>query len=249
MLIKFKQISSALVLLFSVSAIAADGPGSSGGGGVLLTPAGPQLVDFYNLPAEAMEALNQKYAAQHPSRVTSPQQLDFGPRTLTDDPAANAVLDILKSWSELPYDAMGSALYNANGTRLRWNFVNQNLTAPPSYRPATLPAGEIQIAAAYSRTFRYRASELQININRGLWNQMNLVNQTGLMIHETLRHVQLGYGNPFNDEQLQKATVILMACRPRVRLSQYLFYTLNNNTAYAEQVIGSFEQLIAECGR
>jgi hypothetical protein len=220
-----------------------EGVKDGGGGGVVYIANQPHLTDFYTIQNSA-DLLNQKYLNQASSWVESPRLLSFDSKAQVDDVAYATVLAIFSKWSNLPYDSIGMWINNSIYRPVVWNFTDQNILAPQFYRSPFLPP-EINIitAAYYNKTDR----SFQVNISRKIWNQMQLKDQVGLLIHETLRHVQIGLSFGFDDEALQKATAMMMTCRPRVKYDQYLFYLLNNRRDLAEQRFEAFDLLTEGC--
>lgn len=157
-------------------------------------------------------------------------------------------IELLEQWAGLPFDTMSYTVFRAMQAPLAWNFVDQSLKAPAFFRAPGLPASAVtEVAAFYSKG---AGSSAEVQIHRPIWNQLELLDQAGLLIHETLRQVQLGYGNGYNDEALQRATAIYLLCRPKGRLNYYMFYVLNNSPERADRIYGSFPTFIqSECDR
>lgn len=234
---------ASMMLILPVSAIAQDGPESGGGGGVVYTAAGPRLVDFYNVGG-AESYLQNKYAGRSSSQIVAPLRLSFERRDQVTDPAFREVLQVFNSWSEIPFDTIGALIHMAIYKPLIWDFTSGSVSAPASYRPSQLPPEfSINPAAFYLK----RERSFHVRLNLPIWNQLPLPDQTGLLIHETLRHVQIGLSRNFDDEALQKATAMLMLCKPGVKLNQYLFFLLNNRRDLAESRFESYETLTREC--
>ncbi len=242
-----KQISGAvenrlIELRPGNSGNALSGGSCGGGGGVIYINNQPRLVDFYTIPS-SYELLSEKYSSQEPSFIKSALSMTFDANTEIKNPALKMVLEIFRRWSDLPYDSIGLWINTAIFKPV-WNFTDESLLAPPSYRPSPISNDDKIETAAY---YLQKENTYNVNISRDIWNLLSIQDQVGLLIHETLRHVQIGFSFGFDDEALQKATAMMMICRPRVKFDQYLFYLLNNRRDLAELKFESFEQLTKEC--
>ena len=65
---------------------------------------------------------------------------------------------------------------------------------------------------------------------------MGIFSQAGLMIHETLRQQQIGWSHEFDEETLDRATALLMMCKPQSRLNYYLNYLIQNRPDIARSI-------------
>lgn len=221
------------------------GPESGGGGVVAKINSRLQLIDFYTI-AGAPEFLELKYQSTKPSVIDQEQEFSFHRQDQVNNVAFNQVLNVFNTWSLLPYDVIGLTINSAIYNPVIWNFSDQEVVAPKFYLPSPLRSGvETATAAYYLKVNRLH----RVSISRKIWNELKLQDQVGLLIHESLRHVQIGFSFSFDDEALQKATAIMMVCRPSVKLDQYLFFLLNNRRDLAEQRFEAFEQLTKECWR
>lgn len=221
------------------------GPESGGGGVVAKINSRLQLVDFYTVEG-APELLEKKYQGIKSSVIGQEQEFSFQRQDQVNDEAFNQVLSVFSKWSNLPYDVIGLTINSAIYNPVIWSFTNQELVAPKFYLPIALKSGvETTTAAYYLKINRLH----RVSISRKTWNELKLQDQVGLLIHESLRHVQIGLSFSFDDEALQKATAVMMTCRSSVKLDHYLFFLLNNRRDLAEQRFEPFEQLTKECWR
>lgn len=235
----------AVFVLPSISVADKQGPESGGGGGVVYVNGEPKLIDFYNIQHRS-DQLARMYSKNHSSFFEAPNTFSFERYTPVNDPAFLLVLDIFNKWSGLPYDSIGLFINSAIFKPVIWSFTDESVIAPKFYRPLFLPSDlEIKTAAYYLKHDR----SYQVRISRDIWNKLSIQDQAGLLIHETLRHVQIGLSFGFDDEALQKATAIMLTCKPKVKLDQYLFFLLNNRRDLAEKRFETFDVLTHECWR
>lgn len=239
---------SVVLYTFNSKAIQSEGGTSAGGGGGGGVHLGPNLVliDFFNT-ANIIHFLRNKYASESPSMINTAiyNQSFLG----TNDDETNSSIQltkkILNDWSSLPYDAAAFYIEAAlKSSKLKWSFSDDIVPEAKHYRPKYLNSDIPIVTAAYYSTASHNYT---VQISRPLWNKFFVDSQVGLIVHETLRHLQIGRGFEFNDESLQKATVLIMACKPRVQLSQYILFLIGNKTETAEKNIGPFEKVISEC--
>ncbi len=223
----------------------ARGPESGGGGGVVFVNEKPQLVDFFTIPGSA-EILAQKYFEKQPSRLDRNIIFNIEYKTIPDNVAFMNVLFVFKKWSDLAYDAIGMDINSSIYAPVRWNLTDQPITPAVYYRPPGLPS-ELQIKpAAY---YLMKDEVYEVSLSRQIWNKLSLQDQTGLLIHETLRHIQIGRSYSFDDEALQKATAVMLTCKPSITLDQYLFFLLHNRRDIAEKNFDTFGILTKDCGK
>jgi hypothetical protein len=231
----------------AVSLARTSGPGCGGGGGGGFFVGGHfELLDFYNIDPEFKEP--KPYKDLPASRVGRASIAPFVWASETDmlsaDQAYQLAQTILKPWSELPFDIVGTEMAHLFDPPLQWLFVDEVLNAPPVFIPSALSKNtKVFIAAYYDST---QMSET-VHISRSLWNQMDVYNQSGLLIHEGLRELQIAWGADFSDESLQKATAIVMLCQPSVKLNQYIFYMLQNQQEQAQKAYGDFSAVTVGC--
>lgn len=246
----FRQLSICLIILAVLSTARTafagkEGPESGGGGGVVFIQNQPQLTDFFTIVNSA-EIVRQAFANQPPSYIEKEISVSFETSASMKDIAFVLAASILSKWSQLPFDTMGLWINIAMTSPVVWEFTDQKIMAPKFYRPDLLPKNSEIITAAY---YSQKLKTYTVHISRAIWNQLSLENQVGLLIHESLRHIQIGISFSFDDEALQKATAMMMTCKPRVKHDQYLFYLLNNRRDLAKKYFEPFEQLTNECWR
>lgn len=246
---EFKPNTDVSTLVETTDSKALRGTESGGGGGIAWVEGRPVLIDFFTVISD-LSHLNP--LAQTADHISQEKSFSLNSKTtpviVEEHPSFALALKVLDAWQSLPIDTISFQVMQAFRAPLLWSFVDDELTAPPFYLPANLPQQvPIQVAAYYTRL---SPNQFHISIHRPTWNVLDLRDQAGLLIHETLRQVQIGYGNAYNDEALQRATAIYSLCAPSARLNYYLFYLLNNSPARADKIYGTFEKFIQqECKR
>lgn len=198
----------------------------------------PVMLDFFQVMDLAAVTAQRAPPFQPGARPCS-FRLEDG---VTDYPAFEAVFDILTQWEARPFDTISTIVKTTFGGTLLWNFTEATLPTPPFHRPANLPDLGILTAAYYQKT----GNQFQVNVHLPIWRQMDLTNQTALLLHEALRQLQLGWGIDFSEEALQQGTAIYLLCEPHSRLNYYLFMVLNNGPEIAQRTYGSFDDILAE---
>lgn len=225
------------------SVTVARGTESSGGGGVVVLEGGPVLLDHFTLLDDAAKLLpDPRPKSTIPCAGTLPFVVGDG---MSSDVAFDEAQAILRDWANLPNDVMSYSVARAMQSPLHWSFTDHPLEAPAMYLAPSLPKGKVEVAAFYHYS---RETGGQVWLQRLIWNQLLLRDQVGLVLHETLRQVQLGYKNGYDDEALQRATAIYLTCRPVGRLNYYMFYVLNNSPEMADRIYGDFASFVKkEC--
>jgi hypothetical protein len=229
------------------SSVYAKGVESGGGGGVVLVPHhAPVLMDYFTVIDSIADL---PISTEVPSIANKASLLSFSiikeneATIRKSNKAFDKAMGILESWSQMPYDVMSFEVLNAFTAPLVWNFTEQKLTAPPFYLPPGLPAeAEVAVAAYYAQV----KNNVNVSISKTFWNQMSLNDQAGLLIHESLRQVQIGFKNGYDDEVLQRVTAIYLLCQPAGRLNYYMFYLLNNSSQSADFIYGDFKKIFTE---
>lgn len=213
---------------------------SGGGGGVVRLANGPVLMDHFIVVDDASEIRRGNPGVPVHSPVT------LGRKSIFSVDAFSRADSIIKKWSELRYDSLSNLVQTALHSTVNWSFVDTEITAPPFYLSPSIPQeSSVEVAAFYQYS---GPKSVKVNFRRSIWNELSLEDQSGLVLHETLRQVQIGFGNGFDDEALQRATAIYLLCRPTARLNYYLFYVLSNSPATADKIYGSFRTFFAgEC--
>lgn len=238
------QLSIFITLFLSLIGSAA-GPRTGGGGGSVVILGKPRLVDFLNIP-ESHSYLDKKYKNLTPSFIDSITTLSFESSGFPNDAAFVLAQSTFDQWSRLPYDYIGLLINTGLFKPVSWHFVDSEMPASDHFRPAALDSTHsIQTTAYYLMKDR----AFDVFISRSLWNNLPLADQAGLLIHESLRHIQIGFSLSFDDESLQRATAILMSCRPTITLDQYLFFLLQNRRDLADARFERFEILTKDCGK
>ena len=223
------------------------GTESGGGGGIAWVGLKyPVLMDYFTIYKSVNElpVLNKE-----PFRVDTNGELSFfikdnQEEIYNSNPAFKSAHNILMKWQQIPYDVMSFSVAVAMSSP-KWIFTEKELHAPPFYIASAIPEDALVEVAAYYQ-FNKPLKQIEVQISKRLWNQMQLNDQTGLVLHESLRHLQLGFGNGYEDETLQRVTAIYLSCKPNGRLNYYMSYLLNNSVATADELYGSFDNVIAK---
>ena len=238
------------LLFVSLLSIAHAGTESGGGGGVVWINSNPVLMDYFTM-IDSVDELPES-ALNEASRVTKDKILQLNSQNETEvynsNKAFSQLRDILDRWSKLNFNIMSFTIDMATRSPLQWRFTNEALNVPPFYLSPSIPAGSTVEPAAYYQMITPK--EVEIKLNRKIWNQMDLNSQTGLLFHEALRQVQIGFKHGFDDQALQRSTAIYLMCEPTDRLNYYMFYVLNNSPKDADKIYGPFRQFVeSECRR
>lgn len=249
LLMSFVSFSFGTFLVVSLAA--KEGPESGGGGTVVYLNSKPQLIDFYTIDGGA-KFLSNRYSEskasflQFPTKFDLERGLEYNAKTAAAVPALSRALDIFNEWSLVPFDTLGIRIHGAFYKPTRWSFTRKKISEYQFYRPDVLPENIVTKPVAY---YSYSEQEkiFQVNISLDIWNQLSLQDQVGLLIHETLRHVQIGLGFEFNDKALQRATAVMLVCEPSVKYNQYLFDLLNNRPDLVKQSHEEFNLFVKEC--
>lgn len=243
------QLALVPILLLFTAWSYAEGPESGGGGGVVTDHDQPHLLDFYNTDAN-LNFLNSIYL-QKPSRLITPAKIKMSDVSYSDlqkndlqTPIAH-LLSLLNRWSSIPFDSEAYRIKWALQSNLNFHFTDSDIQSADHFKPPYLPKDLSITTAAY---YQLAADQsYNVYISRELWNKLSLRDQTALLLHETLRHIQLGFKFKFNDESLQKVTVMMIVCKPQIKLSQYLFYLIMGRSDLAENYIGVYDDIIKSC--
>lgn len=246
-----KYLLFALIYSFGSTSLIA-GTESGGGGGVVWIHSRPVLMDYFTL-IESVEEIPES-SLKEASRI-----LEKKPRTISlnaqnesevfnSNKAFAEADNILNRWSKLHFDVMTSMVKMAMTAPLKWKFIDESLSAPSFYLSEAIPLkSKIDVAAFYHQE---GPSDVEVHLSRPIWNLMDLKGQTGLILHETLRQVQIGFQHGFDDQALQRATAIYLMCEPNGRLNYYMFYVLSNSPEMADKIYGSFKSFMnSECRR
>lgn len=186
-----------------------------------------------------------------PSSVEGTKRNKVGklsPTSIKSIPAFATANQIIGRWSTLPYDSMSYMVQTALHSPITWNFVDAEVTAPPFFLSDSIPSDSSVEAAAFYHVSK--PTNAEVRIKRSVWNELTQNDQAGLLIHETLRQVQIGFGQGFDDQALQRVTAIYLLCQPTSRLNFYMHYVLSNSPQMADKIYGSFRTFVqTECKR
>lgn len=234
----FLLLLSMACIVCLISPASRAGVESGGGGGVLFRNSRPVLIDFFNIDFNFRD--QDFFRDKIASRLSETQ-------IRNTHSAFDLAFQILQPWQKLSYDIAGLTVLTAFYHPVQWSFVDKELQAPPVFLPKGISSSEkIQIAAYYSAA----PHQFTVEISKPIWNQMGILSQAGLLIHESLRHLQIGLSRSFDEQTLQQATSILVMCEPKGRLSYYLQYLFMNRSDLAQALYGNFEDLMkSDCRR
>lgn len=192
-----------------------EGPQTGGGGLVALDRGQLILIDFFN------------YAAPDRDMITRTIKENYFPVYINQALAENSLKNpavveqyaeiILRKWSlnGLQTTQMDSQRLMPQVQPLQWKYFEQAETPQQYYHPLYLARDAAVLPAAY-----YSRYDHMVQISMPVWLRIDFVNRLGLIVHERLRHLQLGLGYSIDDELLQKSTVMMMTCKPNSALSR-----------------------------
>jgi hypothetical protein len=192
-----------------------EGPQTGGGGGTVFSSnlSSNEVIDFYNFTnhLNIQSLIGKKFPPVYEHNEESPLVI------------STHVQSILDNWY-LPTEHANSSLRklqgNIDGQSIQFVFVNSVESTNTIYRPLGL-GSQVQIyPTAYYSIADYRFVAGLVQIDKSIWQRMNRVNRLALILHERLRHIQITLGYTFDDEFLQKATVVLLACQPEPQFIQ-----------------------------
>lgn len=233
------------LMLSSVNLYAQSGGESGGGGGTIYGKNGPVLVDFLNVNPEFKDTT--QYKTWKASRVHQPSQIlitrENESLVREQNSAFDLALSIIEKWESQFLDISAGIIHTAFMSPVSWNFTASDLTAPDSFLPVPgMKRTNIKIAAYYKKF----GKNFSVQVSNKVWNDLGILSQAGLLIHESLRHQQIGWSDNFDEESLQKATALLMLCEPQSSINQYLFYTTKNRSDLANSLVGSFDEILKQ---
>ncbi|MCB0385676.1 MAG: hypothetical protein KDD43_09800 [Bdellovibrionales bacterium] len=160
-----------------------------------------------------------------------------------EDPYTLAKI-ILNAWTQTDF-SVGSIQAQAAFSSVDWYYTRElpseiSVGYDKFYIPETLRSHSLQPKLiAY---YRGRPHDFQVQIIEEEFKALELVSQVALVLHETLRHVQIGFGleveDYFSEMNLQKATAIYLFCKPSVRWGSYLLFLMSPKAHLLEQFHG-----------
>lgn len=213
------------LLLFLLPVYCFAGAESGGGGSILYHGETAILIDFLLIDSNYMgtkfvDPLDQESFI-----------LDANRRERI--PAFKNAKDILSEWEKEPFNA-STFLISIGLEKPSWRFSTEDL-------PILSENPNVTTAAYYKKT----GGVYSVNINTIHFNHLDLTSQTGLLIHEALRHIQLGWGNGFNEDSLKMATALTVLCEVNPNLHHYMFFLLNQGDEVAERIYGNFSEVVS----
>lgn len=236
-----------LTAMGTLSHARSDGPESGGGGGVILVGPShtqPRFIDIYNLPDSRQAQLRRQYS----NRRNSQQRVrvkESSADLLNYDPAFIQANQLLTTWFDnVATRRLNIDLQDMLMGPIRWTFTNSWQNYENHYRPTHLPAKK----NIYTVAYYLKTEQPEVKILLSLWNGLPLLDQTGLVLHESLRHYQLGLGQSIDDELLQKATVLVLYCPPAEETKGVLYQILGTASPLStRQKKSLFSSTIATC--
>lgn len=249
-----KKFYSTVTILFTLTLYLPQGMAgneSGGGGGVTYGSGQPVLVDFLNIDPDFKDT--NSYLKWNASRLDEKSSFKIiltrknEAQVRYKNSAFDLALNTIEKWEKQFLDYTAGTIYSAFMSPVSWNFINQDLSAPDSFLPiSNLKRTDIKIAAYYKRADKSEERNFSIQISNKIWNELGIRSQAGLLIHESLRHLQIGWSDHFDEESLQKATALIMLCEPQSSINQYLFYTTQNRSDLANTLVGSFDEILKQ---
>lgn len=213
---------------------------SGGGGTILLENDIATLLDFLHIDRNFRDS-----RPEDNSYIETPRTLFYNRYDGFISPpniAFAQAFNIIGTWREAdPNVTFAPSLDFGVTNPTTWLFVDEPLCLSAEMKTSPATTHDLRLAAYYFRD-RY-----QVNISRSLWNRMGLKSQVGLIIHESIRHLQIGLKRDFDEEVLQQATALLVWCEPKPVLSRYIQYILNNKKEQAEEIFGTYSEILQEC--
>lgn len=160
-----------------------------------------------------------------------------------ESPFAFAIY-ILNQWSRLTNDLISKHIRAAILNPVRWNFISAKIDTSVHFQSSSTynPHTHYTTAAYYL----HDKVDYKVQVSIPVWNQTKLFSQSGIIIHEALRHIQIGRMENFDEDSLQKATSIITLCKPNIILSQFAYFLMINALDEAENNMGSFESVTAK---
>lgn len=242
-----KKFYFTVAILFTLAGKTFAGNESGGGGGVTYGKNGALLVDFLNIDPDFKDS--NTYEKWNASRIDKQSKFKI---TITREnesqvrlwnSAFDLALSTIEKWENQFLDISAGIIHSAFMHPLSWNFAPHDLTAPDSFLPVPgMQRTNIKIAAYYKNV----GKDFSVQISNKIWNDLGIRSQAGLLIHESLRHLQIGWSDNFDEESLQKATALIMLCEPQSSINQYLFYTTQNRADLANSLVGNFDYILKQ---
>ena len=228
------------ILFAAILAAASDGPETGGGGNTILLDGSYYLIDLFNASQPDQAVI--KAIQNHPeiSRFVA----DPSPTNVQKTAA-----EIFQKWGiDIgPFafsrsESVPAGMAPVIKRPLSIQTSQSEIEAARFYSPYYLPVNAKVFQAAY-----YDGAGHSIKISESIWAQTGPVSKLGLIIHENMRHLQIGLGHRFNDEILQKATLIMLICRPQFR-GYIVPLTIEEDIVYSKiiDLSGRIESCLAE---
>lgn len=238
-----------LICLILISSISYAGTESGGGGHVVYDQSQEAyiLADFWQIDKSFIDQnifLNFKSSRLENELLNIKLKNKVDLKEIHQTSAFSIAFHILNQWSKLPFDLISIHIKAGIMAPVSWSFTDAILEAPVNFQSSsTYDPNRQYLTAAY---YRHDKQDYRVQISRALWNKSRLFTQSGIIIHESLRHIQIGRSENFNEDNLQKATAILTMCKPDITLGQYTYFLMINAADEALKNMGSFESVITK---
>jgi hypothetical protein len=233
-----------LILASSISFAHAEGHESGGGGGVIIgVNKAPQLVDFLNLKVSRQD-IEEILTDIEPLKREESEAFNHAQMMEQNDPAYVVATQLLGTWIDGFYKKMSISPSRLIFNSMTWSFAKSMQYTENHYRPSNLNADKNIYTGAY---FYKLKPQHKVIISVNTWNQMHSIDQIGLLIHEMLRNYQLGFGQNINDEVLQKATAMMVYCKPETKNTAYLLRLITIDAKSRAETLAQYDSVVAKC--
>lgn len=247
------KILRALLLVFSmcISTEFAQSKGteSGGGGGVVFRNSSYILLDFLNIDPEFQDSTAfQNLKASQIKKVTGSVigiNSANEDQIRTENQAFDLALKTIALWENFEFETMAGRIHSSFMFPLQWSFTNNELHVPNLFLPEAIKENEKSQVKAAAYYLKDALDNYTVQISIPIWDQMGIWSQAGLLIHESLRQIQIGWSTQYDEKTLQRATAVLVMCKPEAKLNYYLMYLLRNRSDLAQQIYGEFDSMIS----
>lgn len=166
-------------------------------------------------------------------------------KSLKLSPFKNAE-QILSLWNDIDVSIASEIVRFGIHSVVKWKFVDKRFPLSTRYYiPDGLIVKELKTIAYYLK----KDAKFIVEINTAEFNKLDYISQTALIIHEALRHVQIGWdkqNNAFSERNLQEISAIFTLCKPSYTLAMYANYLINDQREKAIIKFGSLMEVVGE---